>query len=318
MIGILQTEFTVGHINMSARPVTRLWKSVYNRIKPLWKKTFFPIGHYYSPVPDREEAKAAIDRAYSEASIPGGIEIDPDAMKALWADLVVHMQHTAIAETATADQRYYFENPYYSYGDGLVLHALLRQMKTERYLEIGSGFSSALALDTRHYHGYPREVTCIEPYPDRLRALLREDDDDQTEILVQKVQNTNLAIYDKLNKNDILFVDSSHVMKTGSDLNFIMHDILPRLNAGVIVHFHDIFWPFEYPEIWAVDQLRGWNEIYAVRNFLMYNGAFQIVFFNDYFAKIYPQMASETCPKFMRNPGGGLWLRKQTDPTPKP
>jgi hypothetical protein len=119
-----------------------------------------------------------------------------------------------------------------------------------------------------------------------------------------------LRLFESLAADDVLFVDSSHVAKIGSDVCFILFEILPRLAPGVVVHFHDVFWPLEYPRSWAVEQLRGWNEIYFLRSFLMYNTSFEIMFFNSYFASRHEGLALQTCPDFMKNPGGGLWLRK--------
>jgi hypothetical protein len=107
-----------------------------------------------------------------------------------------------------------------------------------------------------------------------------------------------------------LFIDSSHVAKTASDVNFEIFELLPRLKPSVIVHFHDIFYPFEYPHGWIFDIRRSWNEIYFLRAFLMYNSAFEILFFNDYFACKFPHLTEHGPSHFRQNPGGGLWLRK--------
>ena len=118
----------------------------------------------------------------------------------------------------------------------------------------------------------------------------------------------------ELEVNDILFIDSSHVVKTGSDVHFELTELIPRLRPGVVVHFHDIFYPFEYPKAWVLDINRSWNEIYFLHVFLMYNSAFGIEFFNTFFARNYPDIVRASIPahadKFLLNPGGGLWLRK--------
>ena len=94
-----------------------------------------------------------------------------------------------------------------------------------------------------------------------------------------------MSVFDELNEGDILFIDSTHVLRTGSDVCFELFEVLPRLAPGVLVHFHDIFWPFEYPRAWVVDENRSWNELYAIRAFLMNNSDWHIIFFNHYFAK---------------------------------
>ncbi len=125
------------------------------------------------------------------------------------------------------------------------------------------------------------------------------------------MQNVGLDVFAALGPGDILFVDSSHVLKTGSDVCYELFDILPVLQPGVMVHFHDIFYHFEYPAPWVVEERRSWNEIYALRAFLMYNSAFEVVFFNNYFMKRFPEIAGDPATPFARNEGGGLWLRKR-------
>jgi len=119
-----------------------------------------------------------------------------------------------------------------------------------------------------------------------------------------------VTIYDELEAGDILFIDSTHVLRTGSDVVFELFEILPRLAKGVIVHFHDMFWPFEYPRSWAVEENRSWNELYAVRAFLINNDAWRVLFFNDYMRLFERDLIQRTYPNFLKNSGGALWLEK--------
>jgi hypothetical protein len=109
---------------------------------------------------------------------------------------------------------------------------------------------------------------------------------------------------------DILFIDSTHVMKTGSDVCQELFEILPRLKPGVLIHFHDVFWPFEYPAAWVVQENRSWNELYGLRAFLMYNAAFQVEFFSDFFCQHFRPRIEAEFPTMLKNTGGSLWLRK--------
>ena len=282
------------------------------KLRHVRKKTTYPIGHFYSPIPDPEEAKTAADMAEARrGEIPAGIAINDEAMVSLWRELSPFIAEAPFTSSPGPDNRYYYDNLYYVAGDALVLYALLRHKQPGKFIEIGSGFSSAVALDTRDGFGAPKQITCIEPNPERLLSLLNAGDFENTAILEQKVQDTDLTVFLELKDGDILFVDSSHVMKTGSDLNFIMHEILPRLADGVIIHFHGIFWPFEYPREWIVDQNRAWNELYAIRNFLMYNDVFEIQFFNDYFFQMHGKIVSEGGESFIQLSGGSLWLEKR-------
>lgn len=272
-------------------------------------RLFVPPGHFYSPIPDRDEVTAHIARigAATFAKLPG-IEIEDERLLATWDALVERMRQAPFHDQSNPEHRYYWDNSFYSYGDAAFYYALLGDRRPARIIEIGSGFSSALALDARDLLALSTEITFIEPYPEVLETLLRGQDAAKTRLIRDKVQSVDLAIFSELERNDVLFIDSSHVLKTGSDVCFEIFDILPSLKPGVIVHFHDIFYPFEYPRAWMVDDNRAWNELYALRAFLMYNRAFQIFFFNDYFRQRFPERVAASQTVFARNPGGGLWL----------
>ena len=125
------------------------------------------------------------------------------------------------------------------------------------------------------------EVTFVEPYPNRLLRLLRDGDQQQVRLIDKKVQDVPLEVFLSLESGDLLFIDSSHVVKCGSDLHFIFFEILPRLKPGVFVHFHDVFFPFDYPSEWLIKG-QYWNENYFLRAFLSYNTEWSIRLFNSY------------------------------------
>ena len=205
--------------------------------------------------------------------------------------------------------RYYFENGFFSYTDGILLYSLIRFLKPKKIIEIGSGFSSAVMLDTNElFFNNEIDLTFIEPFPERLYSAIKENDKKCTSIVVSEVQQVPLATFEELNSGDILFIDSSHVVKTGSDVCFILFEILPKIKSGVIIHFHDIFYPFEYLEAW-VKEGRNWNEDYFLKAFLMYNNAFEILLFPDYLHKLYKNTFNNM-PLCYQNTGGSLWLSK--------
>src|SRR5262249_55925603 len=147
------------------------------------------------------------------------------------------------------------------------------------------------------------------PYPELLLKLIRDSDRDQIKIIGHQVQCVDLQIFRELEAGDILFIDSSHVSKTGSDVNHLMFKVLPNLAEGVYVHFHDIFYPFEYPEQLAFEG-RAWNEAYLLRAFLSYNKSFEIRFFNTYLLTYFRERFERDFPLFMKSTGGSIWLRK--------
>jgi predicted O-methyltransferase YrrM len=273
---------------------------------------FVPPGHFYSPYPDEADAKKHLDRINQRTSfnIPG-VTLNNDAMLEMWNKLLPFMAKAPFKEEANQEHRYHWVNDFYSFGDASVYFSLISLLKPKKIIEIGSGFSSALALDTREHLRLDTKLTFIEPYPHILNQLLRDSDRNTATLIEDKVQNVSLDVFSALEPNDILFVDSSHVMKTGSDVCYEIFDILPVLKPGVIVHFHDVFFPFEYPEKWVLSDKRAWNELYALRAFLMYNSAFDILFFNHYFMKRFPDEANNPATPFAKNCGGGLWMVKK-------
>jgi hypothetical protein len=195
---------------------------------------------------------------------------------------------------------------------------MMRMYKPERIIEVGSGFSSAVMLDTNQlFFNNSLELTFIEPYPqDRLYGLLRAGDKNQVKIYEKGLQQTDPAIFGELNVNDILFIDSTHVSKTGSDVNHAFFNVLPLLKKGVLIHFHDIFYPFEYPEAWVMGSSGfGWNEAYTLRTFLMNNSDYEIVLFNTFMEYFHEDWFRQHMPLCLKNLGGSIWLRKCSDPS---
>jgi predicted O-methyltransferase YrrM len=201
----------------------------------------------------------------------------------------------------------------YSWGDGCILHSMLRNYRPRKIIEIGSGWSSACIADTaEHFLDNSCDITFVEPFPQVLRELLGASaQSGRTRLLEARVQDVPLDLFDSLGAGDFLFIDSTHVLRTGSDVCRELCEILPRLAPGVIVHFHDMFWPFEYPRKWVVEENRSWNELYAVRLMLTNNQNWKVIMFNHYMAQFERELIEKTWPAFYKNPGGALWIEKQ-------
>jgi len=162
--------------------------------------------------------------------------------------------------------------------DSYILYTLLRHLKPRRYIEVGCGFStrvSTAALRKNKEEGIDCEAVFIEPYPgDRLKGLVLKG-----QFFEQKIQDVSLEIFEKLEAGDVLFIDTSHVLKAQSDTEHEFLRILPRLKPGVLVHVHDIFTPYDYPEEWIVGRgpnLGANNEQYALEC-LISGGSWEIL-----------------------------------------
>lgn len=210
-------------------------------------------------------------------------------------------------------RRYSPENLWYNHSDGAVYYSILTTLRPKRIIEVGCGFSSAIALDVRDQELHDLELTFIEPYPNRLFELLEEGDNKTATIHRSILQDVPIETFDVLEKDDILFIDSSHISSPGSDVNMLFFKILPRLKPGVVVHLHDIFFPFEYPDTWlnrADWRSLGWNELYLLQAFLSYNSAFEIMFFNCLVWQKHPEIVSRYFPECAKDLPGGIWLRR--------
>jgi len=279
----------------------------WGKYKPLSK---YPFGHFYSPIVSKGELVELEDQIWEELGqdFISGINLNLDNQLLLLKEFSKYYPEMPFKDEKSENQRYCFINGAYSYTDGIVLYSFIRHFKPKRIIEIGSGHSSAVMLDNREAFVNDMNLTFIEPYPKRLYRLMKDTDRDNCTVLDTKVQKVKLERFGELQKDDILFIDSSHVSKTGSDVNYEIFRILPSLNQGVIIHFHDVFYPFEYPKSW-VSEGNNWNEDYLLRAFLSYNNQFEIVLFSHFIHQQH-KAAFKEMPLTYKNTGGNLWIRK--------
>jgi predicted O-methyltransferase YrrM len=268
----------------------------------------FPPGHPLSPLPSGAdiEAHAAFD--WHPPAIPG-VELGVDEQRCLLQRLARHYPRLPFSAHAVVGSRYYYENSSYSYADAIFLGCMMLEFKPRRIIEVGCGFSSAAMLDIseRFFDG---RIDClfIDPDPSRLRSLL-EQKEVAARLMEKKLQDVPLNVFSGLEAGDILFIDSSHISKVGSDVNLIFFDVLPRLQKGVLVHIHDVFYPLEYPQAWLQ---RGWvwNEQYLLHAFLQFNHAFAVRLFSHFLIARDRDWFSLHMADCLKNPGGCLWLEK--------
>ncbi len=270
---------------------------------------FVPAGHFYSAVPSIEERNDFINSGQENVNELYGIKINKEKQIELLGHFKKYHDNCPFPHKKNDKFRYYFLNQAYSYSDGLALYSMIRHFKPKRIIEIGSGFSSCAMLDTNDYFFDSKiDMTFIEPYPELLFSLIKTSDRKHL-FIEDKVQNVDKNIFKQLSENDILFIDSTHVSKLNSDVNKIIFEIMPLLNSGVLVHFHDIFWPFEYPKEW-IHEGRAWNEAYILHAFLNNNEKYEILFFSDYLHKFQHKRFQSDLPLYLNRPGGNLWIKK--------
>jgi hypothetical protein len=273
---------------------------------------FFPPGHFYSPIPALEDIKKAENKIWKDnlADNLPGLDLDTAGQLKLLEEFKPYYQDLPFTAEKNNKLRYYFENPAYSYSDAIFLYCMIRKIKPRQIIEIGSGYSSCVMMDTNElFFENKINITFIDPYPELLISLMKENDRAKYAVIPKRLQDCEIEKFSALQENDILFVDSTHVSKIHSDVNTIFFQILPRLKKGVYIHFHDIFYPFEYPKEWVYEG-RAFNESYILRAFLEYNNDFRIIFFNTFLEYFFKDKFESGMPLCLKNLGGSIWIKK--------
>lgn len=282
----------------------------------IWRKVFLrhsTPGSYSSPVPNINFIKNHYEILRKQGETTNNINANIKYQLTVFTDLAKHFKNFDFPKSPDLSYRYYSDNIYYNLTDALILFSLILTKKPKKIIEIGSGYSSALILDlNKNFFNDQIQLFFIEPNPARLQSLLKGNENFY--LIEKEVQFVSIEYFNELEENDILFVDSSHVTKAFSDVNHILFNILPNLNKGVLIHFHDIYENFEYP-IDIIENGYYWNESYLLRAFLMYNESFSIEIMNSELYKFVDLKYKDLIRKYFIQQNrniytGGFWLSK--------
>ncbi|SCX91186.1 Methyltransferase domain-containing protein [Lachnospiraceae bacterium XPB1003] len=276
---------------------------------------FYPIGHYYSLYPDLDDVMETIDKTVCGSDETEVLAVNLNAnvqLNMLYEmqkayDLLPEWVH--IDSNSESKYRYRIGNLSLSNGDAVGLFSMLSILSPGKIIEVGSGWTSAIMLDLNEFFwGGSKKISFVEPYPDILKKIVKPEDN--IELMEKPLQKVPLSFYQSLDEGDVLFIDSTHVSKYGSDVNYLFFEILPRLKKGVIIHLHDIFYPFDYPHRWIKSGM-VWNEDYLLRAFLQYNSEFEILYFQNYLEKFHRDVFLDNWPLEDKNiHGGSFWMKK--------
>ena len=275
-----------------------------NIFKYIYKGQYKP-GHFYHPVPNQKTID--LHTTFKELESISGIDLNLIKQNNLLAGFLGYVNEFQ-KYLSSNNKHYNQDNVFFVLSDAFYLYCMIRKYKPNRIIEVGSGNSSALMVDINEiYFNNTIDITFIEPFTDRLASLI-DIKEGGINMIENKVQSVSLEVFNDLDENDILFIDSSHVSKFGSDLNYLFFSVIPGLAKGVIIHFHDIIYPFEYPKSWLKQGIY-WNEAYMLRNFLAFNKHFEILLFNDFLVqkKMIPTHLQKS---FLTASGGSIYLRK--------
>ena len=270
--------------------------------------------HFYEPIPDTSRLDDAVWKRASE--LPGINMNDSSQAELLRQMSARHRQTWQELERKGAGEPGQFSlgNEYFDSVDAELLHGIIRRFKPRRIYEIGSGFSTLLASQAIRENeqedgSYKCEHLAIDPFPPEFLLASKNG----LAVLPKEVQKVPLETFTKLERNDVLFIDSSHMLKIGSDVQYEYLEILPRLKPGVLVHCHDIFIPAEYPKEWVLGFHRFWNEQYLLQAFLAFNGEFEVLWAGSYMHLKYPDLLTATIPSYRRDAclPKSFWIRRK-------
>jgi hypothetical protein len=269
-----------------------------------------PPGHPYSPIPSPEDVERAAARAETATRTLPGIDLREEEQTALLRRLLPLYDDLRLEDDAP-ERRFRLDNEYFAGSDAVYCALLLRHLRPRRVVEVGCGHSSALVLDMdERFLGGATRILLIEPDARRLRSLVPAGEL-EGRLVEGLVQDVPPGRFEELADGDVLLVDSSHVLKAGSDVQYLVDEVFPRLSTGVHVHIHDVFYPFEYPRSWLATGCSV-NEAYAVRALLQSSRAFEIELFAGLIERFHGDWLARHMPATLsaRFPTGGIWLRR--------
>lgn len=271
------------------------------------------LTHFHSPVPDTRLLSTPQMRARlwpERAPEQPGVEWSGEQQLALVEQLGAQEPMT-FPETSEDPTEFFSSNPAFAPHDAWALQAMLRHLRPRRMIEVGSGWTSLLAARVNREHlGGEMELTCVDPFPQK---FMRGGVEGVSELIEQPAEEMPLSFFEQLQAGDVLFIDSTHTVKTGSDVVYLFGEVVPRLAPGVVVHVHDIFLPGEYPPQWVLSGW-AWNEQYLLQAFLAFNREFEVVLSLGWLAHREPQTIEAAVPGFKRfypGRGGSLWIRRK-------
>jgi Predicted O-methyltransferase len=292
----------VNHGNIGTAELSRFVEAVIPRclnatfpeLFRRWERRGFHVTpvNFYQPIP---ETRSLPETLWNRLSELHGIDMN-DAVQ---LDLLRNQfprfrrEYEQIPAEPTGEPgRFHCNNDLFGGADALVAYCMIRHFQPRLIIEVGSGFSSLIAAEAIAKNKNSALI-CIEPFP---QDFLRQGFPGLRSLIEKKVEEIDLEFFSQLSCGDILFIDSSHTVKIRGDVNYLFLELLPRLRPGVIVHVHDIFFPFDYPRDWVMDELRFWSEQYLLQAFLSFNSEFEVLIANHYLAHYYLEDFKQTFP----------------------
>ena len=285
----------------------------------LWERNGFHVTpvHFYQPIPDtRTLPKTLWDKPSQLVGIDMNESMQLDLLRKHFPRFRSEYEQFPTEPTGNL-HHFHLDNDLFGGLDALVAYCMVRHFQPRLIIEIGGGFSTLLLTEAAAKNN-TSALICIEPFPQK---FLKQGFPGLHRLIEKKVEDIDLEFFSELRSGDILFIDSSHTVKIGGDVNYLFLEVLPRLEPGVIVHIHDIFLPFEYRRDWVLNEFRFWTEQYLLQAFLTFNSEFEVLMANSYLAHGYLEHLKAAFPSLeklrttvsnsVRWGGGSFWMRRK-------
>jgi hypothetical protein len=301
---------------MSQKTYEEMLRLLIKRAFPLCEKLGFHVALTYweNPIPDTRTLGDALWSTRTE--LVGLAMRDKEQLELLdvFSSMYKAEYDSFPIEKTDVPYQYYLHNKSFEGVDGEVLYCMIRHFKPKKIIEIGSGNSTLLSAQAilrnkKDDPAYGCEFLAIEPCP---RDFLREGFPGLTRLIPKKVQEVPISEFQTLGENDILFIDSSHILQIGGDVVYEFNEIVPRLQKGVLIHVHDIFLPEDYPRKWVMEDHKFFSEQYLLQAFLAFNSSFKVVWAGNYMGVRHPdemERAFRSYKRRERRPGS-FWMRR--------
>lgn len=264
---------------------------------------------FYSPIPDLKAVRAEVWTRESE--LPA-VDFDVEAGLAfVRRELAEYIAEYAPPRQPTGDpQDFYLDNDLYESGDAELLYAMVRHANPSRVIELGSGMSTLVIADALFAgkEGADTRHMIYDPYP---RPELRGTFENLGELHAVSANEVPIEEFEQLGDGDVLFVDTTHTVKIGSEVNRVILEVLPRLAPGVLVHIHDIYLPWEYPREFMEERRFFWNEQYLLQAFLAFNREFEVLFGTQALARRFTKELTSVLPsRSLGSHPSAFWMRR--------
>ena len=294
---------------------SRLSEILFVKLYSFWESLGFHISrvHFYEPIPDTRTLGVELWSGESELR---GFDIDEDRQMELLSLFSGKFkdEYEVFPRSRTSNPyQYHLANGTFGSVDAEILYCMVRYFKPRRIFEIGCGHSTYLfaqaLLKNADEDGLECELTVFDPH---LNEIIKAGFPGLSEAVGTRVQDVNLKRFDELKENDILFIDSTHVLSIGSDVQYEYLKLLPRLRKGVIVHVHDIFLPAEYPREWILKRHRFWTEQYLLQAFLTFNDTFRVLWGSHFMHLKHPGRLEASFSSYNRKEAlpASFWMRR--------